>query len=435
MGYAHSRWGDAPWPVGIHNPSWRGSTVLVLLILTCVALAVEVAWAAPTVRPTDPPSMAVEVNDGEAVVVLPVAPPPTIQVWGEAMAIGEDAPNQWMAGTRLAKLVNPTGSVVVGAVVPGSVVLRSAPGGAPYRVNEDYLLDERWAAVGRLGIGRIPKGGTVYADYAYQQSRLDTVQIPQVGAPSLRRGAAVTVCPHPAGPAKGHRAVANIWVRPGMTAVTAADIYPIGVPTPLPAADPAPTTATRRLLSAGAKVTIVALGDSVTCGGEASRPELGFPELFASTLRAKYPKANIALVNAGIGGTNSDLGLERLDKDVLAHRPNLVIIEFVNDFGWPEPKILDNYRQLISRIRAVGAEVVLITPHYIWPEWSGNFPVARAALLRVAAEEKVGLADAMARWANLKDEGIPYETLLVNCINHPDDRGHQMFVDALMELF
>jgi hypothetical protein len=47
----------------------------------------------------------------------------------------------------------------------------------------------------------------------------------------------------------------------------------------------------------------------------------------------------------------------------------------------------------------------------------------------------VALADASLRWGHLLQEGIPYPTLLANSINHPDDRGHQLFALSLMELF
>ncbi|HUT74492.1 MAG TPA: SGNH/GDSL hydrolase family protein [Armatimonadota bacterium] len=410
---------------------------MTVLAFGCLlVIAASALWAEPTARPTNPPSMSVEVTDGDRVLrTLRVAPPEVVEVRGEAVVIGDDAPHVWARGTRLPALVTGTGSVVVGAVAPGSVVVCSAPGAEPYEQGKDYLLDERWAALGRVAEGRIPQGARVYVDYAYYRSRLDTLQVTARDTPSIRRGKPAAVCPHPAGAARGHEAIANIWVRPGLTAVTAEDIYPIGPPPSFPAPDRTGTAATRKLLAAGGKATIVALGDSVTAGGEASRPELAFPNLFAATLSARYPQAGITLINAGIGGANSDLGLERLDRDVLDHQPQLVVIEFVNDMLWPREKVIANYRRLISRIRAAGAEAVIITPHYMWPEWMGGFDEALAGLKQVATEEKVALADASARWGALRETGIPYETLLVNSINHPDDRGHRLFVDALMELF
>ena len=56
-------------------------------------------------------------------------------------------------------------------------------------------------------------------------------------------------------------------------------------------------------------------------------------------------------------------------------------------------------------------------------------------LRQFAAKHNVAIADASLRWGHLVKEGIPYVTLLSNSINHPDDRGHEMFAQSLMDLF
>jgi hypothetical protein len=56
-------------------------------------------------------------------------------------------------------------------------------------------------------------------------------------------------------------------------------------------------------------------------------------------------------------------------------------------------------------------------------------------LREVSRKDHLALADAAARWQHLWKEGIPYITLLNNGINHPDDRGHQIFVEELMKCF
>lgn len=47
----------------------------------------------------------------------------------------------------------------------------------------------------------------------------------------------------------------------------------------------------------------------------------------------------------------------------------------------------------------------------------------------------VGLADASLRWGPLWRQGIPYSTLLVNAINHPNAQGVKLFANALMALY
>jgi len=58
-----------------------------------------------------------------------------------------------------------------------------------------------------------------------------------------------------------------------------------------------------------------------------------------------------------------------------------------------------------------------------------------AGLRAFAQKHGVALADASRRYCHLTKEGIPFITLMVNSLNHPDDRGHRLFALSLMELF
>jgi hypothetical protein len=51
------------------------------------------------------------------------------------------------------------------------------------------------------------------------------------------------------------------------------------------------------------------------------------------------------------------------------------------------------------------------------------------------AENRIPLADASLRYGRLWRQGIPYNTLMMNNINHPNTRGMKIFADALMALF
>jgi hypothetical protein len=57
------------------------------------------------------------------------------------------------------------------------------------------------------------------------------------------------------------------------------------------------------------------------------------------------------------------------------------------------------------------------------------------SLRAFASKHDVALADASRRYGRLWRQGIPYSTLMLNSINHPDARGMRIFADALMELF
>ncbi|MCH5193328.1 MAG: SGNH/GDSL hydrolase family protein [Oscillospiraceae bacterium] len=90
----------------------------------------------------------------------------------------------------------------------------------------------------------------------------------------------------------------------------------------------------------GEKVTVGVIGGSITQGSLASNPANCYASKFADWWKEKFPRAEINFVNAGIGGTNSYLGVHRVDGQLLAYDPDVVIVEFsVND----SDKIMNKY--------------------------------------------------------------------------------------------
>ena len=207
-------------------------------------------------------------------------------------------------------------------------------------------------------------------------------------------------------------------------------------------------------LRAGQEVTIVCWGDSVTNGGNAS-PGNDYVLVFQRMLRAKFPNAKIRVVRVAEGGSFSLNWLQpekykfRNRSDICTwdriakEKPDLVTLEFVNDAGMYGKTFARVYGDILQRVKALGAELILITPHFTMPQMM-KFKSMRNArenrkyvfeLKKFAAAHNLGLADASARWENLEAQGIPYITLLKNSINHPDDRGRLFFAEELLTNF
>ncbi len=86
-------------------------------------------------------------------------------------------------------------------------------------------------------------------------------------------------------------------------------------------------------IRAGEEVTVAYLGGSITAMN-------GWRNKTTDWLKATYPKATFKEVHAAIGGTGSDLGVFRLGRDVLEHKPDLLFVEFAtNDGGQPPEQI------------------------------------------------------------------------------------------------
>jgi lysophospholipase L1-like esterase len=75
----------------------------------------------------------------------------------------------------------------------------------------------------------------------------------------------------------------------------------------------------------GSPLTIVAIGSSSTQGVGASTPSLSYPSRLQEELRERLPAIEIRVLNRGIGGQDVAEELKRLDRDVVAEHPDLVI--------------------------------------------------------------------------------------------------------------
>ncbi|MEO8716456.1 MAG: SGNH/GDSL hydrolase family protein [Acetobacteraceae bacterium] len=81
----------------------------------------------------------------------------------------------------------------------------------------------------------------------------------------------------------------------------------------------------RAALMAGAQGVIVALGSSSTQGAAASTPAESYPAVLQTDLSAGLPDIHVAVLNRGMGGQDAPRELDRIEADVIAVRPQLVV--------------------------------------------------------------------------------------------------------------
>jgi len=199
--------------------------------------------------------------------------------------------------------------------------------------------------------------------------------------------------------------------------------------------------ATQTKLKEGQGIKLVAFGDSITAGGEASKPELIFWNRWAEDLRRKYPGVPITAINGATGGDTTVQGLHRLQTKVLDEKPDLVLIGFgMNDHNVnsvPFPQFEQNLKEMIERIRVnTQAEVVLFSAFPPNPKWkfgSHRMAVYAAATERVAQQNHCAYADVFSNWQIVAARKKP-EDLLGNNINHPNDFGHWIYFRVFQAL-
>ncbi|NLV74762.1 MAG: hypothetical protein GXY52_08790 [Chloroflexi bacterium] len=193
------------------------------------------------------------------------------------------------------------------------------------------------------------------------------------------------------------------------------------------------------MLQAGGPFKVIAYGDSITAGGEASEVPLRYQELWVAELAKRYPRAQIESENGATGGDASLQGVQRLDEKVLTRQPDLVLLAFgMNDLRTPKDEFVANMRTIIARIRAeTPAEVMLIStfpPNPLWKYASGNSDEIADATRQLAVDEKAAYADVHTTWARvLRRKNLP--SLLGNNINHPNDFGHWLYLQAMLAAF
>ena len=128
-----------------------------------------------------------------------------------------------------------------------------------------------------------------------------------------------------------------------------------------------PLTKTPKALATGREVVIVALGGSSTLGLAAGAANLAWPARLGSVLTDRFPSARIKVVNRAVARQTAKQVLERLDRDILPLKPNLVIWE-TGTMEAVRGADVDGFRETvrtgIDELRAAGVEVVLMNMQF-----------------------------------------------------------------------
>jgi acyl-CoA thioesterase I len=195
----------------------------------------------------------------------------------------------------------------------------------------------------------------------------------------------------------------------------------------------------------------VALGDSITAGGTATRPELCWVSLLRDLLNESQLEP-VQMYNHGIGGnvisprsshyddSGKPSAMERYDRHVIALKPDLVLISYgVNDArgGTPLHLFVADVRHMVQDIKEqTGAVIVIVNAHFMTDFVrykifdQGSIPTLMGyneALRRLAAEcdvlyVDVFAAEGMTPWL-IDEDGV-----------HPNNLGHRIIANRIFEV-
>ena len=164
-----------------------------------------------------------------------------------------------------------------------------------------------------------------------------------------------------------------------------------------------------------------------------------YPNLFLKKLKAIYPLAVVNVIVTAIGGENSVKGAERFERDVLIHKPDLILIDYsLNDRGVGLEKAYLAWNQMIKSAKDKGIKVILLTPS---PDQNVNYADTANELRKhaeqvrkLASENQLGLVDSYQAFEFLypgKEQLIKY----MSQVNHPNELGHELIANELIKWF
>ena len=222
-------------------------------------------------------------------------------------------------------------------------------------------------------------------------------------------------------------AAAMVLVTPGGRRATA-NIDQCGA-SPEAASLDLPLPHVAQALADGTPVTIIAFGSSSTYGTGASGPDKTYPSRLGALLALRFPKSQITVLNRGVGGEVATSTYERIDRDVLADHPTLVIWQVgTNDVlhDVDPATTAEVIRAGVRQMKDAGIDVVLMDvqfapailqhPHFRETE---RVIAAEAHALDVPVIHRFAM---MREWAD--DGRMPLSTMLARDRLHMTDTSY-----------
>jgi lysophospholipase L1-like esterase len=197
-----------------------------------------------------------------------------------------------------------------------------------------------------------------------------------------------------------------------------------------------------RRARAGEALNVVFLGGSLTWGAGATDPlKTSYRARVGRRLREFYDNPRIECHDAAIGGTGSQLGIFRLERDVFRHEPDLIFVEFaVNDHPFAvHPGRLAAYEAIVRKFVLAGIPTVqgiLAVKQDLAPD-----PVEKRPLdpehRKISAAYHTGLGDAVGlmRAKVAAGETTPDQLWRPADGTHPNDAGYALYAEAMWNGF
>ena len=195
---------------------------------------------------------------------------------------------------------------------------------------------------------------------------------------------------------------------------------------------------------AGERLTVAFLGGSLTWGARSSDPQrTSYRAIVGRKLETIYPKAHFKFIDAAIGGTGSQLGAFRFQRDVMAYKPDLMFLDFTLNDGVHEttPDTLAAQEGIIRRAIEGSFPVVqmLLAAREFVTEGTTERMKRRAAHIAIAEAYGIPCGDAISLMQERYKKGeldldkVWPPEFFDTC--HPNDPGYELYAEAAWNAF
>lgn len=164
-----------------------------------------------------------------------------------------------------------------------------------------------------------------------------------------------------------------------------------------------------------------------------------YPYQLLKKLKALYPYAVINVINTAIGGENSISGVQRFEKEVLVHRPDVLFIDYaLNDRGVGLEAASEAWSGMIGIALKKDIKIILLTPS---PDQrvdildpNSDLEQHRKQIMHLAEAYQVGLVDSYALFKKRVEAGDALSNYMSQ-VNHPNEQGHELIAEEIMQFF
>ncbi|WP_170854905.1 SGNH/GDSL hydrolase family protein [Xaviernesmea oryzae] len=175
----------------------------------------------------------------------------------------------------------------------------------------------------------------------------------------------------------------------------------------------------------GEEIVLGVIGGSISTGSLASKPgERGYFALVCDWWQKQFPQARIKRVNAAVAGTGSLFGVLRVEQDLLAQKPDAVIVEFAVNDAWTDQ---DPFESLVRRLLAASPDLAVMLLFMSYDN-GHNEQTWQQAVGKHYGLPMVSFRDAI--WPEVSRGLIKPSDVLVDIV-HPNDQGHQITADLV----